>query len=179
MNNLAMTSKDVQFVTLGLDREVFAVPVETVVEILDMRTMFRIPEAPPYLAGLIDVRGRGVPVIDLRIKLGLPATIPTEHTRILVLEIPVAGRQLALGLIADRVFEVTALDLAQVEPPPDIGVAWRADYIRGIGRRGSGFVVIFDLERLFSGQELTLLNRKGLPGMPPAVTQLAPDHISV
>jgi purine-binding chemotaxis protein CheW len=99
-------SNTVQFVTLGIDQEVFAVPVDTVVEILDMRPMFRLPEAPPYLAGLIDVRGRSVPVIDLRVKLGLPATATTETTRILVLEITIEGRPLALGLIADRVFEV-------------------------------------------------------------------------
>src|SRR3954470_1346415 len=113
-----------QFVTLGIDREVFAVPVDAVVEILDMRPMFRLPEAPPYLAGLIDVRGRSVPVIDLRVKLGLPATATTKTARILVLEIMVEARPLALGLIADRVFEVMALDVRQVEAPPDIGVKW-------------------------------------------------------
>ncbi len=129
------SSKDGQFVTLGIDREVFAVPVEMVVEILDMRPVFRIPETPPYFAGLIDVRGRGVPVIDLRVKLGLTATTITEHTRILVLEIPIGERQLALGLIADRVVEVVALDLGQIQPPPDIGATWRSDYIRGVGRR--------------------------------------------
>jgi purine-binding chemotaxis protein CheW len=155
---------EAQFVTLGIEREIFAVPVEAVHEILDMRPVSRIPEAPPYLAGLIDVRGRGVPVIDLRVKLGLAATAATENTRILVLEIPLGGRRLTLGLIADRVFEVMALDLAQVEPPPDIGVAWRSDYIRGVGRRGDGFVVIFDLARLFSGEETALLGGKGLPG---------------
>src|ERR1700675_1179006 len=100
---IAMT--DMQFVTLGIDREVFAVPVEAVLEILDMRELFRMPDAPAHLAGLIDVRGRSVPVIDLRVKLGLAAAAITEGTRIMVLEIPVAGRQLVLGLVADRVYE--------------------------------------------------------------------------
>jgi purine-binding chemotaxis protein CheW len=147
----------VQFVTLGIDQEVFAVPVDTVVEILDMRPMFRLPEAPAYLAGLIDVRGRSVPVIDLRVKLGLPPAATTETTRILVLEIPIEGRPLALGLIADRVFEVMALDVRQVEAPPDIGVKWRSDYISGVGRRAGGFVIIFDLPRLFSGADVMLI----------------------
>jgi purine-binding chemotaxis protein CheW len=147
----------VQFVTLGIDQEVFAVPVDTVVEILDMRPMFRLPEAPPYLAGLIDVRGRSVPVIDLRVKLGLPATAATETTRILVLEITIEGRPLAIGLIADRVFEVMALDVRQVEAPPDIGVKWRSDYISGVGRRAGGFVIIFDLPRLFSTADAMLV----------------------
>jgi purine-binding chemotaxis protein CheW len=160
MNNKTEAKSDAQFVTLGIDREVFAVPVEAVVEILDMRPMFRLPEAPAYLAGLIDVRGRSVPVIDLRIKLGLPATAATETTRILVLEIGVGGRPLALGLIADRVFEVMALDIRQVEAPPDIGVKWRSDYISGIGRRDGGFVIIFDLPHLFSTTDVAFIGSK-------------------
>lgn len=156
----------VQFVTLGIDQEVFAVPVDKVVEILDMRPMFRLPDAPPYLAGLIDVRGRSVPVIDLRVKLGLPATTTTETTRILVLEIVIDGRSLALGLIADRVFEVMALDVRQVEAPPDIGVKWRSDYISGIGRRAGGFVIIFDLPRLFSTADAMLIASKDTVNLP-------------
>jgi len=166
MTRFAAERADAQYVTLGIEREVFAVPVEQVVEILDLRPAFRIPEAPPYLVGLIDVRGRGVPVIDLRLKLGLAAAPPTESTRILVLEIPIGERRLALGLVADRVFEVAALDGRDLEPPPDIGARWRSDYIRGIGRRGDGFVVIFDLSRLFSAEETALLGARA--GMAPA-----------
>jgi purine-binding chemotaxis protein CheW len=151
------TKTDTQFVTLGIDREIFAVPVEMVLEILDMREVFRVPDAPAHLAGLIDVRGRSVPVIDLRVKLGLPAAAVTETTRIMVLEVPVDGRQLVLGLIADRVFEVAPLDDGKMEPPPDIGTRWRCDYIRGVGRRGDSFVVVFDLERLFMSDEPAFL----------------------
>jgi purine-binding chemotaxis protein CheW len=148
---------DAQFVTLGIDREVFAVPVETVLEILDMREMFRVPDAPAYLAGLIDVRGRSVPVIDLRVKLGLPPAEATETTRIMVLEVAVARKSLVLGLVADRVFEVAPLDGGRIEPPPDIGTRWRSDYIRGVGRRGERFVVVFDLGRLFASDEPAFL----------------------
>jgi purine-binding chemotaxis protein CheW len=148
---------DTPFVILGLDREVFAVPVETVVEILDMRPLFRVPDAPPHLAGLIDVRGRGVPVVDLRIKLGLPAVPPTDSTRIMVLDIPVDGRRLIIGLMADRVFEVAQLEAGRMEPPPDIGARWRSNYIRGVGRRGDSFVVVFDLGRLFASEEQALI----------------------
>jgi purine-binding chemotaxis protein CheW len=163
MDSYTETKSNAQFVTLGIDQEVFAVPVEAVVEILDMRPMFRLPEAPAYLAGLIDVRGRSVPVIDLRVKLGLPTTATTETTRILVLEITIAGRPLALGLIADRVFEVMALDVSQVEAPPDIGVRWRSDYISGVGRRDGGFVIIFDLPHLFSSTDEVLIGSKNKP----------------
>jgi purine-binding chemotaxis protein CheW len=146
-----------QFVTLGIEREVFGVPVESVLEILDMRTIFRVPEAPHYLLGLIDLRGRSVPVLDLRAKLGLPAIPVTETTRILVLEVEVSGRPLVLGLVADRVFEVMALKVDDIEPPPDIGVRWRSEYIRGVGHRDARFVIIFDLPRLFSAEDAIVL----------------------
>src|SRR5579872_2054251 len=93
---------EAQFVTLGIDRETFAVPVELVLEILAMRPLFRVPEAPPHLAGLIDVRGQAVPVIDLRLKLGLAPRDVSADTRILVLDVPMEGHNLSLALIADR-----------------------------------------------------------------------------
>lgn len=139
-----------QVVTLGIGKEVFAVPVETVREILDVGNITHLPYAPPYLLGLIDVRGQGVPVIDLRMKLGVPATEQTSHTRILVLECAIAGRNLALGLLADRVFEVTALDAGEVISSPEIGQRWNSAYIDRIGRRGAEFVIVLDLARLFS-----------------------------
>jgi purine-binding chemotaxis protein CheW len=159
----ARKAEDEQFVTLGIDSEVFAVPVETVLEILDMRPMFRIPDAPAHLAGLIDVRGRNVPVVDLRLRLGLPQVAATQNTRILVLEAPVDGRTVTLGLIADRVFEVTALDGGAIEAPPDIGLRWRSDHIRGVGRRNEGFVVVFDLAKLLSADGEILLDAQVRP----------------
>jgi purine-binding chemotaxis protein CheW len=149
----AVIATEQQFVTLGIEREVFGVPVESVLEILDMRPIFRVPEAPHYLLGLIDLRGRSVPVLDLRAKLGLPAIPTTETTRILVLEVVVSGRPLVLGLVADRVFEVLAFKADDIEPPPDIGVRWRSEYIRGVGHRDARFVIIFDLPRLFSTED--------------------------
>jgi len=145
-----------QFVTLALDREVFAAPVAYVREILDYCAPFKIPEGPPYLLGLIDVRGRATPAIDLRVKLGLPATPPTGATRILVLDVPLGERVLALGLVADRVIEVATFSRTEIEPPPEIGVRWRSDYIAGVVRREQDFVVLFDLPQLLTGAEAIL-----------------------
>jgi purine-binding chemotaxis protein CheW len=147
---MAGTSSEAQFVTFSLGEEIFAVPVEVVREILDHEEPFKIPHGPEYLLGLRDVRGQGVPVIDLRIRLGMSRTEKTPHTRILVLDVPVADRVLALGLVADRVYEVVPFRKEQIETAPDIGVRWRSDYIAGVVRRETGFVVIIDLARLFS-----------------------------
>jgi purine-binding chemotaxis protein CheW len=162
MSSGAKPGQEIQFVTLGIDREVFGVPVTAVLEIIDMRPMFRLPEAPPYLAGLIDVRGRGVPAIDLRVKLGLPAVPVTENTRVLVLEVMIDERPVVLGLIADRVIEVVSLNMEEVEPTPEIGLRWRSDYINGIGRRNDGFVIIFNLPNLFSQEEAMLIDKTGI-----------------
>ncbi|MBU1376886.1 MAG: chemotaxis protein CheW [Alphaproteobacteria bacterium] len=152
-----MPAAEAQYVTLGLGAEVFAVPVEFVREILDYRQPFAIPEGPAYLLGLTDVRGRGTATIDLRAKLGLPTVPPGPSTRILVLDIPLEGRLLSLGLVADRVIEVVSVSADQIEPAPDIGVAWRSDYIAGVVRRDDGFVVLFELARLLTTQEAAAL----------------------
>jgi purine-binding chemotaxis protein CheW len=100
-----------------------------------------------------------VPVIDLRGKLGLPSVPMTENTRIVVLDVPLGGTFRTMGIIADRVIEVTALAEQDLEAPPEIGVRWRSDYIRAIGRSKGAFVIIFDLSRLFSSEETALLGQ--------------------
>jgi len=151
------TSSEAQYVTLCLGAEVFGVPVIYVREILDYRECFRIPEGPDYLLGIIDVRGRGTPVIDLRRKLRLPVVEPDVTTRIMVLDVPVDGRVLALGLVADKVLEVVTFQNSQIGSAPDVGVRWASDYIAGVVRREDGFVVLFDLPRLLSATDVTAL----------------------
>lgn len=142
-----------QYVTLGVAAELFAAPVEKVQEILDMRPIARLPQAPPNLLGMIDVRGLGIPVIDLRSTLGLPEAADTENTRIIVLALNGRDGELRLGLRADRVFEVTVLDEEQLDPPPAVSGAWSGRCIAGIGRRNGRFVTVLDLERLLGGME--------------------------
>ncbi|HML28596.1 MAG TPA: chemotaxis protein CheW [Hyphomicrobium sp.] len=153
---MATAATEAQYVTFSLADEVFAVSVAAVREILDYRKPFKIPHGPDYLLGLTDVRGQGVPSIDLRQRLGLTPTQPTPHTRILVLDVSLAKRQLCLGLVADRVFEVATFTSDQIEAAPDIGVRWRSEYIAGVVRRPEGFVILIDLASLFSSDESAL-----------------------
>lgn len=143
------------YVTLGIERELFAVPVARVREILDRRDVALLPFAPACLLGIIDVRGQAVPVIDLRVKLGLPPVPATASTRILVLEVTVGGRDLLLGLVAERVFEVTELDGGRLDPPPEAGVAWRPEGVLGVGRRNGAFVIVLDPTRLFADDDIS------------------------
>lgn len=148
---------DNQYVTFGLGDETFAAPVGLVREILTYHAPSRIPNGPSYLLGLTDVRGRGVPTADLRVRLGMSPVEPTPNTRILVLDVPIEDRILSLGLVADRVHEVVGFAVEEIEPSPDIGIAWKSDYISGVVRRPEGFVVLIDLARLLSTTDTVLL----------------------
>ncbi|AVF04208.1 MULTISPECIES: chemotaxis protein CheW [Devosia] len=141
-------AEQLQYVTLGVADELFAAPVTKVQEILDMRPVARLPRAPDNLLGMIDVRGEGVPVLDLRLTLGMEPAADTENTRIVVLTINGADGLLTIGLRADRVFEVTVLDHEALDPPPPVSSGWGDQVIQGIGRRNGEFVTVLDLDRM-------------------------------
>ena len=143
-----------QAVTFGLGDEVFAVSVMLVREILDYAPAFRVPNGPDWLLGLTDVRGQGVPTIDLRSRLGLPSAEPTLATRVLIVDVPLADRIVSLGLVVDRVLAVATFSSDRVEPAPDIGMRWRSDYIHGVIREPSGFVVLIDVAEIFSHDDI-------------------------
>jgi purine-binding chemotaxis protein CheW len=139
-----------QYLTLGLNGETFGIGIRNVREILDMRPISKLPHAPNFLLGMIDVRGSSYPIVDLRIKLDLPAVAATEATRIIILDVPMGNRFVGVGFVADCVFEVTGIDESQIEPPPTVGGRWKSDYLAGIGKKGDGFVFIFDLAKLMT-----------------------------
>lgn len=146
-----------QYLTFGLAGEMFAVGVHRVREVLDLPRLARVANAPPALLGMIDVRGVGIPVIDLKAKLALPSSEPTEHSRIVVLEIAAGGQQLVVGALTDAVFEVTSLAVETIEPPPRFGQAWDSAFMRGMARLGGRFVTLLDLDRVFGADELDQL----------------------
>lgn len=151
---------DIQSVTFGLGQEVFAVPVPLVREILDYKEPFRIPNGPDHFLGLIDVRGEGIPTIDLRLRLGMPKAEPTVLTRILILEVPRVGRTLTIGLLIDKALSVSVFPRSAIETSPDIGVAWRSEYIEGVVREETGFVVLIDIARILTSQDADLIDQR-------------------
>jgi purine-binding chemotaxis protein CheW len=151
-----------QYLTLGLDGETFGISIRNVREILDMRPISRLPHAPHFLLGMIDVRGSGYPIVDLRLKLDLASVPTTDATRIIILDVPIEHRVVGVGFVADCVYEVTDIDESTMEAVPEVGGRWRSDYIAGIGRKGDRFVIIFDLARLMA--------HEGMPGGQPART---------
>lgn len=152
----ASRREDVQVVTFGLGREVFAVPVAMVREILDFAPPSHMPGGPDHFLGLTDVRGQGIPTVDFRRRLGLPPAEATLATRIIILDVPLPDRTLALGVVIDRVLAVSTLDGARVEPAPDIGIGWRSEFVAGVVRERDGFVVILDVALIFGREDAVM-----------------------
>ncbi len=145
-----------QYLTFKLGEEVFALDVAQVREVLDLSTITKVPGAPEFMRGVINVRGNVVPVMDLRLKFGLSKTENTVDTRIVVMELFLEGETTVLGAMADSVDEVIELDPTQIEPPPKIGSRWKTEFIKGIGKNNDLFIIILDINRVFSTDELAI-----------------------
>jgi purine-binding chemotaxis protein CheW len=145
-----------QFLTFRLDNEVFAFEISKVREVLDFTAITRIPAAPGYMPGVINLRGAVVPVVDLRQRFGMAEAERTADTCIIITEAIVDNETTILGALADSVQEVIDLDPAQIEPPPRIGAGMRAHSIRGMGKQNGRFIIILELDQLFSGMEFSL-----------------------
>ncbi len=147
-----------QYLTFKLGEEIFALNVGQVREVLDLTTITKVPGTPDFMRGVINVRGSVVPVMDLRLKFGLSRTENTLDTRIIVMELSLEGEVVVLGTLADSVNEVIDLEPNQIEPPPKIGMRWRTEFIKGIGKRNDLFIIILDIDRVFSTDELAILD---------------------
>jgi purine-binding chemotaxis protein CheW len=149
--------------TFKLGDELFAIDVAQVREVLEVSRITRVPAAPEYMRGVVNVRGQATPVVDLRLRFGLPTATDTVHTRIIVMELELNGEATVLGGIADSVHEVIELDPANINPAPRIATRWRSEFIQGMGRRGEDFIIILDVNAVFSSQEAALVKQLGGP----------------
>jgi len=138
--------------TLRLDDELFAIEAQSVREILDLVPVTEVPNASPFAAGLINVRGRVVPLADLKVAFGMHRAKADQDTRIVVIETEIGSEPTVVGILADKVYDVTDIEPAAIEEAPRVGMRWRPDYVRGIGKRQGSFIIIPDLNRIFETQ---------------------------
>ena len=150
-----------QYLTFKLGEEIFALDVSQVREILDVTTITKVPRSPGFMRGVINVRGSVVPVVDLRMKFDMAQTEKTVDTRIVVMEIALDGELTTIGTLADAVHNVMDIDTAFIEPPPKIGGKWNSDFIKGIGNHNGDFIIILNVDRIFSAQELAMVQEVG------------------
>ncbi|MFW5696022.1 MAG: chemotaxis protein CheW [Alkalispirochaeta sp.] len=144
-----------QYLTFTLLEEQYAVEVYDVKEVLEYTSVTRVPRTQDFMRGVINLRGSVVPVIDLRLKFGMGETEKTIETSIIVMEVEIGGEKVTVGTLADSVQEVINLEDSQIEPAPQIGTRINTEFIRGIGKQEDRFIIILDIDRIFSEEELT------------------------
>jgi purine-binding chemotaxis protein CheW len=146
-----------QFLTFTLGEEVFAMDIRTVREIIQYGPMTTVPLMPGFVRGVINLRGAVVPVIDLQARFGRPTAKVGKKTCIVIFDAVRDGERVELGLMVDAVSEVIEIALGQIEPPPNFGTAVRRDFIRGMGKVASRFVIILEPDRAFDVNEMAEL----------------------
>ncbi len=147
-----------QFLTFMLSNEEFAMPIIQVKEIIEYRQLTRVPMVPGFIRGAINLRGAVVPVIDLAVKFGNPISLITPRSCVVIVEIEENGEIVVVGALVDKVLDVSEISKDAIAPPPSFGAGIRTDFIFGMGKRDESFVVILDINRVFSLEEIALNN---------------------
>ena len=145
-----------QYLTCKLEGEVFALDIAKVREVLDFTLIAKVPQTPEFMLGVINLRGTVVPVVDMRLKFAMTRTETTVHTCIIIVEIEIDGENTVLGALVDSVQEVMDLDPEQIEPAPRIGTRLNTKFIKGMGKRDNQFIIILDIDKVFSSDELSM-----------------------
>jgi purine-binding chemotaxis protein CheW len=146
-----------QYLTFILGEEIFSLEIARVREVLDYTIITKVPRTPSFLRGVINLRGSVVPVVDLRTTFGMQTGVVSVNTCIIIVETMVDGDTIVLGLLADAVQEVLDLDQESIKPAPRIGTKIDAGFIKGMGRQNDRFIIILDIDRVFSSDELGMV----------------------
>ena len=138
------------YVTFDLSGQSLGVEVSHVREILDTVSVSRLPNAPHEIEGVIDIRGESIPIVDMGSRLGLPRMEDGEDTRIIVFELQQGDQVRAVGVLADRVRDVTQIPAEEIEVPPEVvGASWEAELLRGFARHAGLLILLLNIERIF------------------------------
>jgi purine-binding chemotaxis protein CheW len=155
------TAETTQYLTFRLANEVYALDIEKVREVLDFTTVTKVPRTPDFMRGVINLRGSVVPVVDLRLRFGMSMTENTVNTCIIITEVTVDGDTTILGCLADSVQEVLDLAQEEISAAPKIGTKLRTEFIKRMGKRDDRFIILLDIDRVFSVEEIALVDAGG------------------
>lgn len=156
MSTQTVVADETQYLGFQVAEEEYAIGILRVREILEYDTVTKVPTTPPSIRGVINLRGRVVPVVDLAVKLGLPESTITKRTCVVVIEVDLEGERTVMGVLADAVSQVLDLPAGEIEPPPPFGPRVRVDCLLGMGRAGKKFVLLLDIDKLLSMDELAV-----------------------
>ncbi|HVO11627.1 MAG TPA: chemotaxis protein CheW [Vicinamibacteria bacterium] len=159
MDDPGARSQQAQYLGFFIADEEYAIAILRVKEILEYATITRVPGTPPCVRGVFNLRGSVVPVVDLALKFALPQRPITKRTCIVVVEVDLEGNRTVMGVIADAVSEVLDLGAGDIEPPPAFGTRVHMDHLLGMGKAGKKFILLLDIDRVLSMNELTEVAR--------------------
>jgi len=155
-----------QYLTFFLADEQYAVGVLKVKEIIEYGIVTKVPTTPSYIRGVINLRGSVVPVVDLAVKFGLPPVPVSRRTCIVIMETTLVGERVVMGIVADAVSQVIQFAPQDIEPAPPFGTSVRLDYLEGMAKLGSKFVLILNMDHVFAADDPVVSMAGGLGPSP-------------
>lgn len=151
--------KSNSFLSFKLNDETFAANVGKILNILELTKITKVPKAPEYMVGIINLRGNVLPLVDTKIRFDLGKTEFTNNTCILVMDIKINDTAVQIGALVDSVQEVIEIDPKNTEPAPSIGDKYKSEFIEGMARHNDDFIMLLDMDKIFSSDELTILKQ--------------------
>lgn len=149
--------KEGKYLTFGLAEEEYGISILKVKEIIGMMSITSVPQMPAFVKGVINLRGKVIPVVDLRLKFGMEAIAYTERTCIIVVEIESRAGTIQIGLVVDSVSEVLNIKGEDIEEAPTFGAKLNTDYILGMAKIGRGVKILLDIDRVLSAEDVAVL----------------------
>jgi len=156
---LAAVGQPMEYLAFSIAGETYAVGILQVKEILSFETITKVPSTPRSVRGVMNLRGSVVPVVDLAIKFGLPESCPTKRSCVVIVETTLDGEICVMGVMADAVSQVIELRPEDIEPPPPFGTKVRIDYLIGMGKAERKFILLLDIDKVLSAEELMVASR--------------------
>lgn len=151
---------DMQVLTFNLSEEIFAVEISMVKEVLEYTKITKVPNMPEYMLGVINLRGNVVPVIDLRNKFDMNEAKRTVNTAVIIVELPQDEDMIVIGALVDSVREVSTFARKEIDSAPKIGTKLNTEFLKGMAKLEEGFVMILDIDKIFTFEELGMLAEK-------------------
>lgn len=152
-------NQDQQYLTFLVDRELFAVNISDVKELIEIPTITPVPMTPDFIRGVINLRGNVVPVIDLAARLGRKNSTPSKRSTLILVKIPINHESQILAMLVDEVNEIISIPLSDIQPPPNFGADIRTEFIEGMGKVGDSFLILLAMDRVLSINELSRLQQ--------------------
>ena len=155
----AMADREGKYLTFSMANEEYGIGILKIKEIIGMMTITPVPQTPAFVKGVINLRGKVIPVVDLRLKFGMEEIEYTERTCIIVVEIAGQTGNVQIGIVVDAVSEVLNIKGEDIEDTPTFGTKLNIEYILGMAKMEGGVKILLDIDRVLSGEEISLLEK--------------------